>query len=399
MQPIEQWARWARGSTGGVRRAASQVSSTWEEPRATARYRTGVSLHSHTSCSEESMTFAHRFLTGFPGVRTLFGRYEKACQHRHGLQLDFVRAFWRPPLLPKMAWDLERRQIARHGLEALVSITDHDTIEAPMLLRTVPTSRHIPVSVEWTAPFGATEIHLGIHNLPSADGSDWMRRFACYTAAPGDRKMLSMLRELDAVPGVLTVLNHPMWDLQKIGQDIHLREVLRFLASAARTVHAMELNGLRNARENREVARLARETGHLLMAGGDRHGLEPNACINLTSARNFAEFVEEIRIDRRSHVLFLDQYKRPWEQRLLESTLDAVTDFPEFMPGWQRWDERAFHADSEGTMRPLSELWATGRAPLPLRTAIAAVRLGRIRTISRGLGLALSPRQMEWEIL
>ena len=40
-----------------------------------------------------------------------------------------------------------------------------------MLLRTVPSSRHIPVSVEWTVPFGATAFHLGIHNLPSATGA------------------------------------------------------------------------------------------------------------------------------------------------------------------------------------------------------------------------------------
>ena len=398
MQPIEQPARWTRSSGGWMRRPASQVSSHWREPRAAAAYRTGVSLHSHTSCSEESMTFAHKFLTGLPGAQTMFGRYEKVCEARHGVQVDFVKAFWRPPLLPKMAWDLERRQIRRLGLDALVSITDHDNIKAPMLLRTLPSSRHIPVSVEWTAPFGATEFHLGVHNLPSAEGAEWMQRFGAYTAAPEDGKLLDMLRELDAMPGVLTVFNHPVWDLHKVGEALHRREAQRFLSAAGRTLHALELNGLRHARENRDVSRLAAETGHLLIAGGDRHGLEANACLNLTSARTFTEFVEEIRVDRRSHVLFLEQYKRPWEQRLLESTLDAVTDFPEFMPGWQRWDERAFHADAEGIMRPLSELWASGRPPLPLRVAIAAVRLGRSRTLSNGLTLALGSRRVEWEM-
>ena len=55
-------------------------------------------------------------------------------------------------------------------MPGLVSITDHDDIQAPMLLRSVPSSRHIPVSVEWTVPFGTTAFHLGIHNLPSATG-------------------------------------------------------------------------------------------------------------------------------------------------------------------------------------------------------------------------------------
>ena len=37
-----------------------------------------------------------------------------------------------------------------------------------MLLRTVATARHIPVSVEWSVPFGGDQsFHLGIHNLPS----------------------------------------------------------------------------------------------------------------------------------------------------------------------------------------------------------------------------------------
>ena len=65
----------------------------------------------------------------------------------------------------------------------LVSITDHDTIAAPMLLRTVASARHIPVSVEWSAPFGGDQaFHLGIHNLPSETGAAWMKTFEEYTA-------------------------------------------------------------------------------------------------------------------------------------------------------------------------------------------------------------------------
>src|ERR1700741_5160010 len=108
----------------------------------------------------------------------------------------------------------------------------------------------------------------------------------------------------------------------------------------------------------------ARETGPLMISGGDRHGLEPNANINLTCATSFTEFVEEIRVERRSHVHFMDQYQERWEQRILRSTLNAVTDFPQFVPGWQRWDERVFHPDPHGVMRPLSELWVHGRPPI-----------------------------------
>jgi hypothetical protein len=272
-------------------------------------------------------------------------------------------------------------------LNSLVSITDHDTIEAPMLLRTVPSSRHIPVSVEWSAPFGQTIFHLGIHNLPSSDGPEWMKRFEEYTENPADEKLLAMLRELHECRQVLTVFNHPLWDLHKVG-PVHLAEVKRFIAEAGDSIHAIELNGLRHARENRAAARLARETGHLAISGGDRHGLEPNANINLTIANSFTEFVEEIRVERVSHVHFMDQYRGRWEQRILRSTLNAITDFPEFMPGWQRWDERAFHPDKDGVMRPFAELWHNGHAPRLLMAAIHVVRLGGVRGISAPLSLA-----------
>jgi hypothetical protein len=365
----------------------SKISSIWNDSTAAVPYRSGVSLHSHTSLSEESLTFIHKMFAVVPGLRPVFDHYERRSR-QSGFQLDFVRAHWRPPLQPRMAYDVELRQIESLRLEALISITDHDTIGAPMLLRTIPSSRHIPVSVEWTVPFGATEFHLGVHNLPTPDGHQWMQRFAAYTAAPRESLLRDMLRELDDMPGVLLVFNHPIWDLHKVGRELHLREVLRFLDDMGSCMHALELNGLRDARENRKVVQLARETGHLLISGGDRHSLEPNANINLTRATTFREFVEEIRVERRSHVLFMQQYATPWEQRILHSTLAAVTDYPEFTEGWQLWDDRAFHPDRNGELRPLSQLWENGRAPLPLRAAIQFVRMGRSRTFSRTFSLA-----------
>jgi len=380
----------------------TQISTNWQEPLATEPYTTGVSLHSHTSISEETLGFIHAMFVAFPAVKNIFNYYQGRSS-RHGIQFDFERANWRPPLQPRMAYDLEARQIQRLNLNSLVSITDHDTVEAPMLLRTVPSSRHIPVSVEWSAPFGHTTFHLGIHNLKSADGMAWMQRFEAFTAAArpslaigeghqpcsaeSDARLLAMLRELHAEPQVLIVFNHPLWDLHKAGA-LHVAEMRRFIAEAGECLHALELNGLRHARENGEVIRLARETGHLAISGGDRHGLEPNANINLTAAASFTEFVEEIRVERRSHVHFMDQYRQRWEQRILASTLNAITDFPEFMPGWQRWDERAFHPDRDGVMRSFAELWPTGRPPRLMSGAIRLIRFGGVKGLSAPLSLA-----------
>ena len=370
----------------------SQITMQWKESLAVAPYSTGVSLHSHTSLSEETLSFIQIMSARFPGVAALQNRYAGICTEKYGITLDFQRANWRPPLQPKMAYECEAKQIRKLGLYPLVSITDHDTIEASQLLRTVPSSRHIPVSVEWSAPFGQTIFHMGIHNLPSSDGHAWMERFAKYTEEPhntdSDATFMQMLRELHEQKQVLIILNHPFWDLHEVGPELHRSEVRRFLKEAGPCIHALELNGLRHAQENREIVRLARETGHLVISGGDRHGMEPNANINLTCAENFTEFVEEVRVERVSHVHFMDQYAKKWEQRIVQSTLAAVNDYPQFMPGWQRWDDRVFHPDQHGEMRQLSSLWHNGRPPRAVQMAIMATRLFGMKGVSAPLSLA-----------
>jgi hypothetical protein len=369
-------------------RPQSRVSYIWEEPTAMLPYTAGVSLHSHTSVSKESLTFIHKMGTEMAIFAPLFRRYEKRSLERHGLKLDFIQGNWRPPLVPRMAFQVERKQITKLGLEAMVSITDHDTIEACLLLRTLPIARRIPMSVEWSVPFGTTCFHLGIHNLPSAEAASWMQQFEAFTETPSDEALQRILMQLHAIPQVLIVLNHPMWDLYAIGQKAHEAELDRFLLISGDYMHALELNGLRHGRENHDVIQLARRWSQVLISGGDRHGLEPNANINLSNATSFNEFVNEIRVERQSHVLFMEQYRKPWEQRITDSTIDAVTDYPQFSPGWQRWDERAFHPDADGVMRPLSELWVGGRPPRALMISIQIVRLLRHRRLSVWLRLA-----------
>ena len=108
----------------------------------------------------------------------------RKSRERHSIPVNYAAAYWTPPLTPRIAFDVESSQIEKKlGLMPLVSITDHDTIAAPMLLRTVAAARHIPVSVEWSAPFGGDQaFHFGIHNLPSDSGAAWMKTFEEYTA-------------------------------------------------------------------------------------------------------------------------------------------------------------------------------------------------------------------------
>ncbi|HEX3987562.1 MAG TPA: hypothetical protein VHX13_13240 [Acidobacteriaceae bacterium] len=371
----------------GLRR----ISCLWKEPDAIRDSSTGVSLHSHTNQSKETLDFLANLGNQYPLLRPMLRRYERLSRERHNTPINYAAAYWTPPLTPRLAFDLESGQIAKLGLMPLVSITDHDTIAAPMLLRTVASARHIPVSVEWSAPFGGDQsFHLGIHNLPSDTGASWMKAFEEYTAHPSEARLTEILAALHALPNVLIVFNHPVWDLYLIGAEKAALRVQEFLTRNHTFIHALELNGLRHWGENRAVKRLSRQWNKLLISGGDRHGLEPNANVNLSSATTFTEFVHEIRYEDRSHVLFLPQYAQPWKHRILESTLDAIRDYPEFPLGSRTWDERVWHPDAAGMVRPVSELWPSGTAPAWITMIIRAVRLMGSRPVSDGLRLAWS---------
>ncbi len=360
----------------------STVSYLWREPKAAKGFTTGVSLHSHTNQSQETLDFIAELSRDWGFLQPIMRWAEQRCNRASGIHPDYARSYWTPPLTPRLAFDLESRQIEdRLQLSALVSITDHDDINAPLLLRAVPSARHIPVSVEWTVPFYESAFHIGIHNLPSATGVEWMERLRAFTAIPVAERQPRMLRdilaELDGIPQVLIVFNHPIWDLYRVGRDRHMVLVNEFLAVYGQYIHALELNGLRDWKENREVTTLARNWNQLVISGGDRHGVEPNANVNLTHATSFTEFVNDVRRDRQSHILYMPQYAEPWKHRILQSTLDAVRDYPHFPEGSRRWDQRVYHPDANGVMQPLSELWTSDakRAPLWITGIIRFVRL------------------------
>jgi hypothetical protein len=368
----------------------SSISYLWREPKAAEGFRTGVSLHSHTSMSRETLDFIAEFSNDWKFLRPLMEWAEARSARCSGITPDYARSFWTPPLTPRLAFDLERTQIENKlERQALISITDHDDIRAPLLLRSIDSARHIPVSLEWTVPFGATTFHLGVHNLPSASASEWMTRFEEFTATPVAERAAgllgSMLAALDEIPGVLLIFNHPLWDLYRIGGERHEVLVNEFLAVHGQHIHALELNGLRDWKENREISTLAGKWNQLVISGGDRHGIEPNANVNLTNAESFTEFVHEVRRERISHVLYMPQYAEPWKHRILMSTLDAIRDYPHFPEGSRRWDERVYAPDVNGEIQKLSSLWPDPEAPVYLRAILSAVKMMGRAPVSGGL--------------
>jgi len=373
----------------------SSISYLWREPKAAEGFSTGVSLHSHTNQSKETLDFIAEMSQDFKLLQPIMRWAENRSHERTGIRPNYARSYWTPPLTPKLAFDLEQDQIQNLlQLPALVSLSDHDDIQAPLLLRNVPSARHIPISLEWTVPFGPTAFHLGVHNLPSADGIAWQERLAAFTAIPvaarNPKLLTETLAELDEIPGVLLIFNHPLWDLYRVGADRHGVSVNEFLALNGQYIHALELNGLRTWKENSEVSTLAGKWNQLVISGGDRHGIEPNANVNLTHASTFNEFVHEVRRERKSHLLFMPQYREPWKHRILQSTLDAIRDYPHFPEGSRTWDERVYHPDSNGDMRPLSTLWRDNVVPRVVTVAMRAVRLMGARPVSSGLRMAWS---------
>src|SRR3984957_2765831 len=133
----------------------SSISYLWREPEAAKGFKTGVSLHSHTNQSKETLDFISELSKDWSVLQPVMRFCEERCHRSSGIRPDYARSYWTPPLTPALAFDLERVQIEdKLQMPAMVSITDHDDIQAPMLLRALPSARQIPVSLEWTVPFG-----------------------------------------------------------------------------------------------------------------------------------------------------------------------------------------------------------------------------------------------------
>jgi hypothetical protein len=321
-------------------------------------FRSGISLHSHTMYSKEYLGRLPTYIAKFP-----IGGYiiERELGRLHLYQhwnFDFNRIYWTPPLSPREAHKLESEQIERQlGLEALVSLSDHDSIEAGMHLRMLEGTASAPISVEWTVPFEDTVFHIGVHNLPAGSAMAWMTELGSFTAKPDAKQLRGILSGLESEKSVLVVLNHPYWDAESIGPERHKRALRSFLSKFLPQVHAIEVNGMRSRKENREVLQLGAVLGIPVISGGDRHGLEANAVLNVSPAESFEEFVEEVREEKRSEIVLMPQYFEPLPLRLIENAWHALSDAPgEFGRG--HWMTRVFF-EQKGEAQALSQFTGT----------------------------------------
>jgi len=339
----------------------------------TSAAKTGVSLHCHTEHSKEMLHFVPHYAAKLPVISHFWKKERAKYQQKEGKDIDFSTAFWSPPLDARSVYDIEKQQINNAGLEAVVSLTDHDCIDATLEVNEHTENSLAPISLEWTVPFEFGFFHVGVHNLPANRAADLTKTLLDYTFVKENhsniklQEMFSMLNEL---PGVLVILNHPLWDIEIVGKEKHEILLKDFLRIHGRWIHALEINGFRTWSENKAVIEMAEALGLPIVTGGDRHGCKPNTVINLTQTDTFEGFVSEIRVDKRSQVVLMPEYKHPLHSRQLQSFSEILKHYPEFPNGRQKWFDRVHFdvGDGHGS-RPLSIHWLYG-GPTWLRWAI-----------------------------
>ena len=333
--------------------------------------KTGVSLHCHTEHSKELLEFVPHYAAKLPVISYFWNRERKSHIERRGKDIEFTGAYWSPPMTPEEVYTIEKQQINEAGLEAITSITDHDCIDANLQINESVPNAQAPISMEWTVPFEFGFFHVGVHNLPKDNAVELTKTLLDFTFDKENHqveKLNEVFAMLHAIPEVLIVLNHPLWDIEIVGREKHALLLKNFLKEHGRWIHALEINGFRKWSENKAVLEMAEALGLPIVTGGDRHGCQPNTVINLTDSKTFAEFVEEIRVDKRSEIVLMPEYKEPLHSRQLQSFAEILKHYPEFPDGRRRWFDRVYY-DYDGLgLRKLSVHWEFG-GPLWLQWA------------------------------
>jgi hypothetical protein len=341
----------------------------------------GISLHCHTLHSRELLDFVPYYAERIPVFSTFWRRAMESRTRLVGEAPNIRAGYWEPPLSGIDVTESEEKSIRSLGLSPIVSITDHDSISANLELRETPGSVHVPISMEWTVPYQKAFFHVGVHNLPHGCCDLIYRELLEYTFAEGTPdvgRLRTLLNSLNEIPEVLIVLNHPIWDIEMIGQRDHEAALRGFLADFSSEIHALEVNGFRSLAENLEVVQLAEDIGLPTISGGDRHCCQANTVLNISNASTFDEFVYEIRVERRSRIIVTPEYHVPLPSRQLASIGQILGDYAHFPAGRRRWSDRVHYDANDGLgIRSLTDHWG-GRRPMWTFAVIGLIRmLGR----------------------
>jgi len=338
-----------------------------------SKAKSGVSLHCHTQYSKEMLDFVPVYAEKLPIISYFWRKERDNYLEREGKGMDFASAFWSPPMTPHDVFRIESEQINRADLNAIVSISDHDSIDGALELNEKQDNAKAPISLEWTVPFEYGFFHVGVHNLPKTRAIELTKTLVDFTFSENPTKecLTELFAMLNEIPQILVILNHPLWDIELVGKEKHRILLKNFIKEHGRWIHAFEINGFRAWSENKAVIEMAEALGFPIVTGGDRHGCKPNTVLNLTNSNTFEEFVEEIRVDRHSEVVLMPEYKQPLHSRQLQSFSEILRNYPEFAEGRRRWFDRVYFniGDEKGLTNLSGHGWVRG-GPTWLRAAI-----------------------------
>ncbi len=338
---------------------------------------TGISMHCHSMHSKEILDFVPYYAERIPILSSVWKRKMRRFEEREGRLPNFNIGYWTPPLTGQQVFESEAASIESLGLMPIVSVTDHDSINANTEINQHVPNRFAPISMEWTVPFAHAFFHIGVHNMPEDRADEISKHLLDYTFdpnGPDDERLSELFAMMHDIPEMLVVLNHPIWDIEMIGQQKHEAALHEFLRTHGCWIHAIEINGFRSMTENNAATELAEACGLPVVSGGDRHCCQANTMINVTKAASFSEFVSEVRVDKHSEVLVLPDYHKPLPSRQLRSMSQILGVFPDFPDGRRSWSDRIFFDAEDGLgPRPLTEHW-NGQLPGWTRVAMWALK-------------------------
>ena len=190
-----------------------------------------------------------------------------------------------------------------------------------------------------------------------------------------------------------------MWDQTGQGAKPHAQCAHDFIRRYRNPIHALEINGMRSVAENQRVTKLAEAFQLPLISGGDRHGREPNAMLNVTNASTFAEFADEIIRDGYSRIVIMPQYREPHLLRVTQTLGDVLDDYSDHSLGWVQWSERFFRKQMDGSVKNFAQLFESRSKPIALRYLLKGIRIianKKLRPAFR-LAFAKSPEELQIE--
>ena len=94
------------------------------------------------------LDFVPHYAEKLPIIAQFWRKERDKYQEREGKGIDFSTADWSPPMTADAVYGIEKKQMNDAGLDAIVSLTDHDSINATLEVNEKTENAKAPISME-----------------------------------------------------------------------------------------------------------------------------------------------------------------------------------------------------------------------------------------------------------